>query len=503
MESNRTFFKKVKNEGKMGLGDIFSEVLRKHSKEDTARVFIAGTELTTPSKSEMLSGWQKPFLFARFFGICALVLALCYVFGKLFTHPGGYYLMMIGIPLLVPITVLLLAWEMNIPRDISLMEVVKIVAVGGILSLIATLVLHEFGNTSTTWAGLIEEPAKLIVIYFLLKRKNRVYILDGVLIGMAVGTGFAVMETLYYVFDSYTESVVKGMLILINNLYESGCTDVYELLSILVEKFGTVYYATFDYGVSSGLGTALVRAFNGICSHGMYAALYGGGLLMAKGEEEVGIGHLFKVDFLKYFAASVLLHALNNSGVTFGLPEFFGGLIHGVLILKTALGICIFLPLLRTGVNQIVTICAAENGGRVTMAVNRKAAGPVAPAAPASSAVKLVCIAGPGAGQRYRCDAGQAAVIGRNPGKCNVVISENNNVSGIHCKVEVIGGRVTVTDLGSTNGTYVEAASYGMPNVDGAKKAHRRLEAYQPVTVDNFDVIYLGGKSSAFRVEIG
>lgn len=501
MESNRTFFKKVKNEGKMSLGDIFSEVTRKHTKEDTARVFIAGTELTTPTKSEMLSGWQKPFLFARFFGICALVLALCYVFGELFGHRGGYYLMMVGIPLLVPVTVLLLAWEMNIPRDISLMEVVKIVAVGGILSLIATLVLSMFGDTSTTWVGFIEEPAKLIVIYFLLKRKNRVYILDGVLIGMAVGTGFAVMETLFYVFDNFTESVIIGLLILIEELGNAGYTNVPELLNILVEEYGSVYSVAFDYGVSNGLSVAFMRAINGICGHGMYAALYGGGLLMAKGDEEVQISHLFKLDFLKYFVASVLLHALNNSGVTFGLPSFFDGMIHGVLILKTALGIAIFLPLLRTGVNQIVTICTAENGGRVTVAVNRKIADSAAPAS--SAAVKLVCIAGPGVGQRYRCDEGQTAILGRNPGKCNIVISENSNVSGVHCKVEVIGGQVTVTDLGSTNGTYVETVENHDLNVCGAYLYNRKLDAYQPVTVHSGAEIYLGGKTSAFRVEIG
>lgn len=499
MESNRTFFKKVKNEGKMSLGDIFSEVGRKHTKEDTARVFIAGTELTTPTKSEMLAGWQKPFLFARFFGICALVLALCYVFGELFNHPGGYYLMMIGIPMLVPITILLLAWEMNIPRDISLMEVVKIVALGGILSLIATMVLNMFGDTSATWAGLIEEPAKLIVIYFLLKRKNRVYILDGILIGMAVGTGFAVMETLFYVFDNFTESVVTGLLVLINSMYEAGCTNVSELLNILLEEYGSIYYAVFDYGVSNGLNVALLRAFNAICSHGMYAALYGGGLLMAKGDEEVQISHLFKLDFLKYFAAAVLLHALNNSGVTFGLPEFFGGLIHGVLILKTVLGVCIFLPLLRTGVNQIVTICTAENGGRVTVAVNRKVADPVMPGH--SGGIKLIRKDGPGAGQRFRCAEGQTAVIGRTPGKCNIVISDNSNVSGVHCKVEVSGGRILVTDLGSTNGTFVETVEHSDPHLPSAYLSNRRLNPYQPETIHSGATIYLGGKNCVFTVE--
>ena len=494
MESNRTFFKKVKNEDKMSLGDIFSEVTRKHSKEDTARVFIAGTELTTPRESEMLAGWQKPFLFARFFGLTVVVLALCYVFGELFGHPGGYYLMMAGIPMVVPVTVLLLAWEMNIPRDISLMEVLKIVALGGILSLIATLVLSMFGDTSTTWVGFIEEPAKLIVIFFLLKRRNRIYILDGILIGMAVGTGFAVMETLFYVFDNFTESVIIGLLILIEELGNTGYTSVPELLNILVEEYGSVYSVAFDYGVSNGLGVAFMRAFNGICGHGMYAALYGGGLLMAKGKEEVQVSHLFKMDFLKYFAASVLLHALNNSGETFGLPTFFDGLIHGVLILKTALGIMIFLPLLRTGVNQIVTICTAENGGRVTVAVNRKVADPVIPGR--SGSIKLIRVDGPDAGLRFRCEEGQTAVIGRNPGKCNIVISDNSNVSGIHCKVEIIGGRITVTDLGSTNGTFVDVAPYS-PSYSN----EIRLEAYRPTTVSGGAMIYLGGKNCAFTVE--
>jgi len=500
MESNRTFFKKVKNEDKMSLGDIFSEVGRKHTKEDTARVFIAGTELTTPKESEMLAGWQKPFLFARFFGLSIIVLALCYVFGELFGHYGGYYLMMAGIPLVVPVTVLLLAWEMNIPRDISLMEVLKIVALGGILSLIATLILSLFGDTSTTWVGLIEEPAKLIVIYFLLKRKNRIYILDGILLGMAVGTGFAVMETLFYVFDSFTESVVTALVVLIEDLYKAGCTDVGELLDILKEEFGTVFNIAFSDGVAGGLGVALLRAFNAICGHGMYAALYGGGLLMAKGKEEVQISHLFKMDFLKYFVAAVLLHALNNSGVTFGLPNFFGGLIRGVLILKTALGIFIFLPLLRTGVNQIVTICTAENGGRVTMAVNRRVADPVMPGR--SGGIKLIRVDGSGAGQRFRCAEGQTAVIGRTPGKCNIVISDNSNVSGIHCKVEVSGGRIIVTDLGSTNGTFVETVEHGDPHLPSAYLSNRRLNPYQPETIHSGADIYLGGKNCKFTVEM-
>ena len=53
MSNNRTFFKKVKA-GQMSLGDIFSDVFESHSAEQTARVFIAGTDLTTPREEEKI-----------------------------------------------------------------------------------------------------------------------------------------------------------------------------------------------------------------------------------------------------------------------------------------------------------------------------------------------------------------------------------------------------------------------------------------------------------------
>ena len=72
MSGNKTFFKKA-GKGQMSFGEIFSDVMKKHSSKDIDRLFISGTELTTPRESEMLAGWQKPFLFARFFLAVALL----------------------------------------------------------------------------------------------------------------------------------------------------------------------------------------------------------------------------------------------------------------------------------------------------------------------------------------------------------------------------------------------------------------------------------------------
>lgn len=455
MSNNRTFFKNVR-EGQMTLGDIFSDVSRKHSEKETGQVFIAGTPQTTPREADMLAGWQKPFLFARFFVSFGAFLLLCYVLATLMQHPGGYAMLIVFLPFLVPITLLLLVWEMNVPRNISLYEVVKIVGIGGIISIMATqLIAMYLPETAVQWAGLLEEPAKLLVIYLVLKKKNYKYTINGVLVGMAVGTGFALIEDVHYVFNN-------GMAIAVG------------------QEWGTM--------LGCGLLVALARTLTALSGHGVFAALYGGALVKVKGSEEVRFGHLFNGEFLAYFAASILLHALHNSGISLGLPVLFGMVPCEYLIIGV-LAIILLLNSMKIGVNQVVNISASKNGGRVTMAVNRGAApaGNPAPAQHYASGadVRLECVAGPSVGQSYRCTG--SMVLGRSAGKCDVALPGCESVSGAHCRVEVSGSRVTVTDLNSTNGTYMN---------------EQRLAPHQAMPVSDGALIYLGNKNCAFRVRI-
>lgn len=489
MSNNRTFFKKVKA-GQMSLGDIFSDVFESHSAEQTARVFIAGTDLTTPREEEMLSGWQKPFLFARFFAFSSILLILFYILAFQFDHSVGKVMMLIMLPLMVPISVLLLTWEMNVPRDISLMEVLKMTALGGGLSMIANFVLQIMGiNPSTTWFGLVEEPAKLIIVIIMLQKKNRKYILDGVLIGMAVGTGFAIVETLDYVWSEFTLCAAAAAVDLVIDLVSDAGLTFGTAITLLAENLQFLEMEAMNKGFQAGLDVAIIRSINAISGHGLYTALYAGGLMMAKGSERFNFGHLFTIDHLKYFAAAVLLHAVNNSGITLGLPDFWGGRIRTILLLNTAVGVVLFLGLLKTGVNQIVKITAAKNGGRVTMAVNRGAAPamPTPAAPPAPGEARLECVAGPSVGQVYRCSSGSSMTLGRTPGRCDIALPGSESVSSCHCRITVNGTRVTVTDLNSTNGTYMN---------------DQRLLPQQPMPIMDGAVIYLGNKTCAFRVRI-
>ena len=444
---NRTFFKEAKA-GRMTLGDIFSDVLRKHTQEEVDKVFIGGTEFTTPSEEGMLSGWTKPFLFARFFGICLLGGIVLWFLRTSLDYPGASYILMTLIPFVVPVSMLLLVWEMHIPRNISLIEVIKIVAVGGVFSIFVAIIgFRGTADMDAIWAGLIEEPAKLLLVWYFLKKKNRIYILDGLLIGMAVGTGFAAFESLIYTLASYT-----------------------------------------GYGEEIGIYVALIRAFTAICGHGLYAGLYGGGLLMAKGSEELEVRHLLSFDFLKYFALSIVLHMYNNMGVDLGLPTFFGGLLTCEMILEAAIAICALMPMLRNGVNQIVVICMKKNGGRVTQAVKREENTPVlkSGAQKDASASILEGIVGPVAGQIYKITE-RPLSIGRAAGRNDIVLSSCKNVSSVHCEIYKDGERIIVKDLNSTNGTFL---------------GEQRLAPHVPAMVQKGQCIYLGNTNCGFRVSV-
>lgn len=69
-----------------------------------------------------------------------------------------------------------------------------------------------------------------------------------------------------------------------------------------------------------------------------------------------------------------------------------------------------------------------------------------------------------------------SATVGRSQ-SCDICLSGYNPVSGRHCMLEVRGGTMYVTDLGSTNGTYIRG---------------EKLAANVPVRVDKGTVIELG-----------
>lgn len=189
-------------------GHFFSEVSRRHTKDQAEQIFIYGTSSTTPTIQEAGYQWRRPWLYSRILAVMLLSLAalsvIWFFFGNVLMLPG---IMLLG-AFSTPFATLVFFYEMNVPRNISFLEMLEDFFMGGVASIALVHPLSIFipGNGTGAFVpamltGLFEELAKLVIIAFVIHRSvEGRYILNGLLFGAAVGAGFASFESAGYAF---------------------------------------------------------------------------------------------------------------------------------------------------------------------------------------------------------------------------------------------------------------------------------------------------------------
>lgn len=306
-------------------GDLFSEVFKNHSREERDELVICGTKNTTPREENMVTDWPKPWLFSRVFIILALTLLGLYLVIYQFENSNGFPGLIFVGALLVPFPVMVLMWELNVPRNISIVDCVSVFFTGGVMSLICALIgfaLTEKANLEqlgyAILIGFIEETAKAIIVaYYLNKRQDR-YILNGLVIGACVGAGFAVFETAGYIF---------------NNLLAGGFDAMMKVLWL--------------------------RAFLAVGGHVLWAAVEGAGLMIAKGDNRpFSMSLLWNGKFIGFYMICVALHALWDAGIEFGSEIYLSQIVCCVII------VIVTLTLVSAGLKQAVRYSNAAKQGR-------------------------------------------------------------------------------------------------------------------------------------------
>ena len=267
----------AKSENYVTFKDLFKDAFKKHSEEDLDNVFVCGSSSTTPNVKDVnpkkASAWVYFKIFI-FFIIAYIPTRIGYInYGNLNFLPA---MIMLG-AFAVPVTILIFFYEINLFRNIPFYKVIKYFILGGALSLILAILFFSLDiNTDIStysgalMVGLIEEVAKAaIVAFFLFKSKNSNYILNGLLIGAAVGAGFAAFETAGYI---------------------------------------------LRYGLAGGdavmLQTIKIRGFLAPGGHVAWAAIEGAALMYVKGFEKLDKKHLNDKRFLLICLISVVEHGI-------------------------------------------------------------------------------------------------------------------------------------------------------------------------------------------------
>lgn len=260
--------------------DFFSEVFKKRTEEEIEDYFTVGTPRTTPPLVQVSADWPKPWAFARTFLLSSAAYALLYYGYQQFQNP--YFLpgiIAIG-SVAIPLAVLIFFFEMNVVRNISTPLLLKLLIFGGIFSLLVSLFFFRAAG-SLSWmgamrAGIVEESGKLAVVLFFARKARFPWLLNGLLIGAAVGTGFSVFETAGYV--------------LVHGLLGSGGS--------VEGMFSMINYR----------GPLSVLA-----DHSLWTALVAAGLWRVRGQRPFRLEMLGDWRFLRVLVFAMALHMINNS----------------------------------------------------------------------------------------------------------------------------------------------------------------------------------------------
>ncbi len=135
--------------------------------------------------------------------------------------------------LMIPVSFVVYLDGRNPAYQLPLSVLLSCALLGGVLGAAVASVLEfetirRLGERSAVYVGLIEEAAKLLVpIVVLILTRRRADLAGGLLVGVAVGVGFAVLETLGYGFVSVLASAgdlsdIEGTLLLRAALSPAG-----------------------------------------------------------------------------------------------------------------------------------------------------------------------------------------------------------------------------------------------------------------------------------------
>lgn len=191
--------------------NLFVQVFKSHTSEERDEILKAGID--TNEKFDINNKSFQPWLYSRVFLILLAVFGvfeICLLgFNNWNMLPG---IMLIG-SLMMPFAILTMYFELNVYKDISFYKTIGIFLLGGAVSLLFTLFLYaifpsgeNFDFAHASLISIIEEIGKASIVMIVLTQNKKYRVFQGLLIGGAIGCGFAAFESAGYAFNAFLDA---------------------------------------------------------------------------------------------------------------------------------------------------------------------------------------------------------------------------------------------------------------------------------------------------------
>ena len=286
-------------------------MFRHHAYEEIDELFACGTPLTTPDIRAASREWPHPWVYSR---VLFLLVAVTVVCAWIFTTWGQTVvlgtIMFVG-SLAVPVAALTFFFETNALRNISIARVLEVFFAGGVASIAVSFMAFQFFPDAgagelipAVLTGVVEELGKILIVAFFLGRtRGKNYILNGLLLGAAVGAGFAVFESAGYAFSSFIDSVAISHID-----YISGG-------EFSAETYNEMYLHMWRPAFEWMFDTVLQRGYLAIGGHVAWAAVEGAALALCEGEDGFKMSQLGDTRFLAMATLCIVLHGIWDTAV--------------------------------------------------------------------------------------------------------------------------------------------------------------------------------------------
>lgn len=324
------------------LRHFFSDVFRRHSREELLEVFCCGTTGTTPPLHAVYSNWPSPWIFARMLLACIFLYFGFNWASNTFQNPTLIPGLMFVGNFAIPFCVAVLFFELNVRREVPFLELMRAMFYGGLIALIITFILNTLNPILAAWiAGPIEEPSKLLAVILIAGSRRNGRILTGLLLGAGVGAGFAAFESAGYTFTEIirlvSSSLAAELITPINPMQGQAIAestraidpDAVMQIRALITPFGHIVWTAITAGAY--WLTLKHRIAEGRRSYS---------------DTSIDWGALTDIRFLRIACIPVILHLVWNTPwlATYGLLRF---LLLGIIAWAVAL------RLVQAGLHQI------------------------------------------------------------------------------------------------------------------------------------------------------
>jgi protease PrsW len=342
------------------LRKTFSETFKRRGEGAIEEYAMVGSSRTTPPIELVDTNWPKPWMFFRLlaaFAITAIVLYLVWFFTG---QPGVMPAIMIFGTFAMPVAVLVFIFEMNTPRNVSVLVVAELLVIGGVAGLGMSLLEYAIPPISNL-PGVVEETAKLLVTVFLMRSVRYKYELNGILFGAAVGAGFACFETCAYALGVLGQSPggpPSGFLAAAGEIARAQFAIQHATTQAALQKAGESMHQALSDALTAMAVQLGMRGLLSPFGHPVYTAISAGAFWRVKRDRPFSVSMLFDMRFLMAFAIPVLEHTLWDIQVLF--PNFPGLMVIPVWIFVAVTSWYVLFTMIQQGLHQVRNVQRAQ-----------------------------------------------------------------------------------------------------------------------------------------------